>query len=129
MGFPPLAPGTHAYRVVRLKHFDRADNTVKMGEVLRRLPDQHGNPRDVNGLSVNYNCEPEAAAPGFDNVAIFRLEVDFVRSIRLDLTPDSENHANIVGLPRPEEDLDRANSLAAKLAMNAEFVVFRPKRR
>ncbi len=59
MGLPPLAPGTQVYRVVRLKHFDRADKTAKMGEFLRRSPDQHGNPRDVKGLSVNYNCEAE----------------------------------------------------------------------
>lgn len=71
------------------------------------------------GLSVNLAsvCSPEQCARLFRKCyGVASLEVGRVREIGLDIQQDSDNHANIVGLPYREDDLALAERLAGLLA-------------
>lgn len=89
-------------------------------------------PRDENGLSVDYNVDvPDGCAPDLDpksKKGIFSLHVGRVRDDELDVVPDTETHANIVGLARPDEDPERAEQQAVALVAMCRTCWLKPKK-
>jgi hypothetical protein len=71
------------------------------------------------GLSVNLAsaCSPQQCADLFRKCyGVASLEVKDVREIGLNVEQDSNNHANVVGLPYREDNLAEAERLAGLLA-------------
>src|SRR5665213_1807488 len=95
---------------------------------MRRKPKPDGVERDVKGLSVEHGIQPAQCGTVFrEKAGIADVSVDFIRSLSgldgpLDVVPDGDNHANIVGLPKPhdsDESLATANSLGKKFSDNS----------
>jgi len=104
------------YRALtRASDFDKATQQLKPIAFRRR-------PSDKKGLSVNYGCEPhECGAHLNKRHGIASLHVGHVRVLGIDIVSDVPNHANIVGVPMPEEDPERAEQLAGDLAEQARL--------
>ena len=92
---------------------------VKADAFLRRPK-----PKDPDGLSVAIAARrsPSQASRVLTNCGgVVSVHVGRVRNLGLDVVPDSEDHANITGLPYPEDDRDTAEWLAGKLAKQARL--------
>lgn len=77
------------------------------------------------GLSVTIAsvCSPEQCAAKFNNChGVASLQVGQIRELGLDAVPDSDSHAQIVGLPYVTDDRDRAERLADLLAERSSIV-------
>jgi hypothetical protein len=77
------------------------------------------------GLSVNLASivTPEQCAKNFRNCyGVASLEVGQVRQIGLEVEQDSDNHANIMGLPHQEDDLAEAERFAGLLAKRSRLI-------
>jgi hypothetical protein len=74
-----------------------------------------------SGLSVRYNCTPDDCENELaeKSYGVLSLLARQVVSLRLQVKPDSSNHANIIGLPLKEENETRAFSLAGELSRMA----------
>jgi hypothetical protein len=118
-GVTELECQTIVFRVItRASDLDHTTQRPKPSLFHRRQADQ-------DGLSVNYNCMPsEAGASLRGRRAIASLHVGRVRSLQLDVIPDTHDHANITGVPIRGEDakeIERAEQLAADLAEQARI--------
>lgn len=115
----PLECSTIVYRTIFKKKFIDDSNRPLAIAFHRRPPMLDGTPRDEKGLSVNYNVDvPGGCAQGMTGKrVIVSLHVGWIRDIGhgLDVVPDKPNHANIVGIPREEEDLERLEQIATAL--------------
>jgi hypothetical protein len=76
-----------------------------------------------SGLSVKYDCTPEECRSEFNKTyGVASLTVRCVRDLELDVVPDQLTHANIIGIPYKEDNPDRAEWFASKLAECAQIV-------
>ena len=86
-------------------------------------------PRDIDGLSVDFNCDPRECGRDLSGVrAVVSLHVGRVRNLGLDIMPDEPTHALIVGVPfrDTEENTHLAEDLAEQLAELARPVARQP---
>ena len=94
------------YRAARSSGWlDKTSNRVLPAAFVRRAP-----LADEAGLSVNTSVE--ACGKGLSKIhGVISLHVGWVRNLGLDVIsdPNDETHANIVGMPRSEEDADKAD--------------------
>ena len=80
-------------------------------------------PQDQDGLSVGHSCElTEYLKPFNKHFGAATLHTCSVRDLKLEVTADSEFHANIKGIPYREDDLEQAEVIAAALARHARHV-------
>ncbi len=118
--FEPLPDSAIVYRaLLRRKWIDRETGMVQFSAYLLRQD------RNEAGLSVRIAsaCSPEEFAARFRNCyGVASLEVGSIRELGLDVVPDSPSHAQIVGLPYPEDDPDRAERFADLLANLSRIV-------
>ncbi len=79
---------------------------------------------DESGLSVFFDCTPAQSVvnSGLSSHGVASLVVSGVTALELTVTPDEPQHAIINGLPHKEEDADRAEWLASRLAEIATIV-------
>ena len=115
-----LPCSTIVYRTITKRRHIGNDGRPRAFEFHRRPPHpETGKPRDVKGLSVNYDVQvPDGCAPDYTGKKlIVSLHVGRVRDIHgdLDVVPDSVNHANIVGVPRKVENAEKLEQFAAAL--------------
>lgn len=88
--------------------------------------------RDRNtGLSVFIakNCPFEYAKVGAGEMKCYgvaELNVGEIRALGLEVQPDRQIHANIIGLPYKDDDLEKATTLAYKLAEIAVVLWVKP---
>lgn len=112
------------YRAIRASWFDPETDELTAPAFTRRAAD---NP----GISTN-NTEENARQSLQNPNAIVVLLVDCIRKAGLDVIPDEGTHADIVGLPSPEEIEEsparkaEALFLANKLRDCAEIVWRKP---
>jgi hypothetical protein len=120
----------------RMKQFDTLDqDAIVYRSLLRKQwidEDTHRVKADAyflrpmeSGLSVNLASAttPAQCARFFRNCyGVVSLEVGQVRQIGLEIEQDSDNHANIIGLPHREDDLAEAERLAGLLAKRSHLV-------
>jgi hypothetical protein len=106
--------------VLRRRNIDRENSRLLAAAFLLRTR-QDGTKE--KGLSVSYDCSPAECAAGFDKChGVASLHVGRVRNLGLDVIPDKVDHANIVGLPHPEDDPAEAERFASKLRRQARLV-------
>lgn len=82
------------------------------------------------GLSVFFDCSPAesvAISTLSRSYGVARLVVGNVTALQLTVVPDEPRHATIEGLPHKEDDADRAEWFASRLA-EAALIVDRTKR-
>ncbi len=82
------------------------------------------------GLSVTIAsvCSPEQCAAKFKNCyGVASIQLGQIRELGLDAIPDSDSHAQIVGLPYVIDDRDRAERLADLLAERSRLVWIPPR--
>jgi hypothetical protein len=103
------------YRALRKRWVDQASNVLPAA-FIRREP-----PADEHGLSVDPSSA-QSCATALQNCHVASLHVGRIRNLGLDCIPDVPGHANITGVPRPSEDLVRAERLAGQLARLARFI-------
>lgn len=76
-----------------------------------------------SGLSVSFDCTAaECRAQFRTTYGVAMLRVSDVRSLSLEVVPDSPTHANITGMPYKEDDPDQAEWIASQLADRATIV-------
>jgi hypothetical protein len=96
---------------------DQAAHRVLPAAFIRRPP-----PADGSGLSVDIES-PSSCHESLNKChGVVSLHVGRVRELRLDIAPDEPPHANIVGVPRQEDDREEAEHLASQLAKQARIV-------
>jgi hypothetical protein len=96
---------------------DVVTNTVLPGAFFRRP-----SPKDPDGLSVD-TYSPQNCVAGFSTTfGVASLHVGRVRDLGLDVVPDEETHANVIGLPYAADDAAKAEFLASQLAKQARIV-------
>ncbi len=109
--FNSLPDSAIVYRaLLRRQWIDEANLVVSSAYLLRA---------NEPGLSVTIAsvCSPEQCAAKFNNCfGVASLQVGQIRELGLDAVPDSESHAQIVGLPHVKDDRNRAERLADLLA-------------
>jgi len=119
--FEPLADSAIVYRaLLRKQWIEKENNLVLFDAYLLRQNDR--------GLSVTVAsvCAPEQCAANFKNCyGVASLQVGQIRELGLDAVPDSASHAEIIGLPYPKDDRDRAERLADLLAERS-IIVWQP---
>lgn len=116
-----LPCNTIIYRTITKRRHVGADGRPIAFAFHRRPPHpETGEVRDAAGLSVDYGVSvPDGCARGFPKKEmIVSLHVGKVRDIHgdLDVVPNSPTHANITGIPREEENLEKLEQIAAALA-------------
>jgi hypothetical protein len=79
-------------------------------------------PVDHDGLSVDIASAASCTAPFRKCYGVASLHVGRVRRIGLDIVVDMAPHANITGVPRPEDDAANAERLAGLLAKQSRLV-------
>jgi hypothetical protein len=79
-------------------------------------------PKDEDGLSVDIESPISCAASLRDCFGVASLHVGRIRGLGLDVEVDSPPHANIVGVPREMEDVERMEWLASQLAKQSRLV-------
>lgn len=82
------------------------------------------NERDT-GLSVNFDMTPEEcrAQPCFEKTyGVRRLIAQSVRALNLGIVPDDTHHANVTGIPHPDDDPVQAEFLAGQLLLVSELL-------
>jgi hypothetical protein len=106
----PLPCSTIVYRTITRRRDFQGGRPLANAFLLR--------PTDTDGLSVDYNVAvPDGCAPHLSGrKAVVSLHVGRLRDLGLDVVPDSPTHANVVGLSRRDQDLLKAEQMAAKLA-------------
>ncbi|MEK0182478.1 MAG: hypothetical protein EAZ78_12290 [Oscillatoriales cyanobacterium] len=116
--FEPLPESAIVYRaLLRRQWIDEANNLVVSSAYLLR-PNEPG--LSVTIASV---CSPEQCAAKFQNCyGVASIQVGQIRELGLDAIPDSDSHAQIVGLPYVKDDRDRAERLADLLAERSRIV-------
>ncbi|MEZ2234300.1 hypothetical protein [Microcoleus sp.] len=116
--FEPLPESAIVYRaLLRRQWIDEGNNLVVFSAYLLR-PNEPG--LSVTIASV---CSPEQCAAKFQNCyGVASLQVGQIRELGLDAIPDSDSHAQIVGLPYVKDDRDRAERLADLLAERSRIV-------
>ncbi|NER35921.1 MAG: hypothetical protein F6J93_18360 [Oscillatoria sp. SIO1A7] len=119
-GSEPLGDGEIVYRaLLRKQWLDRNTGEVSPDAYFLRKS------KNEQGLSVRMAsaCTPEEFAARFRNCyGIASLKVGGIRSLGLDVIPDSPSHAQILGLPYREDDRNRADRLAELLAKQSSIV-------
>ncbi len=81
--------------------------------------------RGETGLSVRIAsvCTPEECAAKFRSCyGVASLNVGYIRSLGLEVIPDSPSHANIIGLPYREDNRLEADRFARLLARESRIV-------
>ena len=120
--YAPLEESCVVFRALLGRtHYDKVTGSILSGAFLRRPPKPDGTPNDLQGLSVNLNCEVDDILNRFKSVhAIGSLIVEDIRSISttpsLDVIQDKPTHANITGLQAHGEEEDKAEHIARQLA-------------
>jgi hypothetical protein len=116
--FEPLPADSIVYRaILRKQWIDEDTGRIKADAYFLRA----GEP----GLSVNIASvySPQQCAELFRKCyGIASLEVGRVRELGLEVEQDSPHHANIIGLPDPEDHLAEAERLAGLLARRSQWV-------
>ena len=110
--FLPLENSESSFRALRPKWIDPDSNEILAVAYRRRE-----SPKDEKGISVNIRCTVEFSRDTLQNCkAVAKVSTGDVRALEpLDIVPDSPNHANIIGIPRYEEDALKAEDLIRKL--------------
>jgi len=76
-----------------------------------------------SGLSVSFDCTTAECRAGFNRTyGVASLLAQSIFDLALQVVPDTPTHANITGIPYKEDDPDRAEWLAGKLAECATVV-------
>ena len=116
--FEPLADSAIVYRaLLRKQWIDRENNLVLFDAYLLR-PNDRG-----LSLTIASVSSPEKCAANFKNCyGVASLQVGQIRELGLDAVADSVSHAEIIGLPYPKDDRDRAERLADLLAERSIIV-------
>lgn len=116
--FDSLADSAIVYRaLLRRQWIDETSDIVLLFAYLLR-PNEPG--LSVTIASV---CSPEQCAAKFQNCyGVASIQVGQIRELGLDAIPDSDSHAQIVGLPYVKDDRDRAERLADLLAERSRIV-------
>jgi len=104
--------------VLRSAYIDRENNRVRSDAfMLRPLP------KDEDGLSVSFDCEPAQSASQFKKCyGVASLHVGRIRDLGLDVVPDDVTHANVTGLLRSDDNPAEAEHFASQLAKQARLV-------
>lgn len=109
--------------VTRARHIDRETRCVDAGAFMLRTFEGG---RKEEALSVSYDCLVEVCAASFKKCyGVASLQVGGIRGIpqrSLDVVSDSPNHANITGLPHPDDDEALAEFIASRLRDQAQLV-------
>jgi hypothetical protein len=106
------------YRAMSRKGWiDQTGHCVLPAAFVRRPP-----PADGSGLSVDIDSPGSCHKSLKKCHGVVSLHVGRVRDLRLDVVVDDSPHANITGVPRQEEDRDKAEHLASLLAQQARVV-------
>jgi hypothetical protein len=113
-----LEDSEEVYRALRPSWIDKDTQQVLAPAFQRREQ-----PQDESGLSVGiaqaWNLDEYATTALKNCKAVVALGVGPVRQIvvvpRLDIVPDSVDHANIKNIPRVSEDKHRAEDIASAL--------------
>lgn len=103
------------YRTITRAHEIADERPLAAAFILRELP------RDIIGLSVDYNIDriPDDCGPGLDERSkkgVFSFRKGQVEDLGLTVVPDTTSHANISGLPRKGKSTLKSEQLAAALA-------------
>jgi hypothetical protein len=120
----PIAPYPDAktvYRALRSKNWvDPVTHRLKPDAFLRRTRESG---KDRNGLSVSPISAEHAQSPLSRRLGAASLEVGAVRQLNagLDVIPDRPDHANITGVPYPDEDPMLAEHVARLLRDIARY--------
>ena len=118
----PLPCGTIVYRAMARKNWiDKTSSRVLPTAYFRRPP-----PKDDDGLSVDVSSPQSCASALSDCFGVASLHVGRVRDIRLDVVVDEEPHANIVGVPRRDDNREQAERLASLLAKQSRLLPSEP---
>ncbi len=100
--------------LLRATHIDRKTGHILAAAFILRA--------NECGLSVSFDCTPEECAAHFKTChGVVSLHVGRVRNLGLDVIPDDTHHANIVGLPHPEEKPAEAEHVARQLQAQARL--------
>lgn len=76
-----------------------------------------------NGLSVNYGCTSDDCENGLNpSWGVLSLVAHQVTDLNLRVVADAETHANIEGLPYPDDDFAGAMRLAGQLSALATTI-------
>jgi len=79
-------------------------------------------PKDEDGLSLDIDS-PQSCVASFNRTyGVASLHVGRIRDVQLDVEIDEAPHANIIRLPRKEEELAQAEFLAGQLARQARYI-------
>jgi hypothetical protein len=108
----PLPDAVIVYRAIRSNSWIHPDT----GEVLALA--YYLKPDEV-GISVGYNCTTEEVKTAQNTCfGVAELEVMSIRRAdnRLNVIPDTQTHAEIIGVPHKEDDSDLADYFADLLA-------------
>ena len=109
---------TVVFRAITRKQWvDKPTQAVSPGAFFRRPP-----PDDEDGISVDIDSPTSCVKIFNKTFGVVSLHVGRVRDIGLDITVDDPPHANIVGVPRKEEDNTEAERFASQLAKMARFI-------
>ena len=115
---PTLDCGHIVFRALLKKGWiDHVTKSVMPGAFFRRPA-----PRDPDGLSVDTDSPQSCVANLSTIFGVASLHVGRVRDLGLEVVPDEETHANVVGLPYADDDRARAEFLASRLAREARLV-------
>jgi hypothetical protein len=115
----PLACQRIVFRALTRSGWVAPNGQILSGAFIRR-------PVDHDGLSVDIASAASCAAPFRKCYGVASLHVGRVRRIGLDIVVDivvdMAPHANITGVPRPEDDAANAERLAGLLAKQSRLV-------
>jgi hypothetical protein len=115
---PPLNCAVLVFRAMARKQWiDPQTKSVLPAAFVRRPP-----PQDGDGLSVDIQSAASCASALNKCHGVASLHVGRTRDLELDIVIDKAPHANITGVPRPEEDQANAERLASQLARQARVV-------
>jgi hypothetical protein len=116
--FDSLADSAIVYRaLLRRQWIDETSDLVSLFAYLLR-PNEPG-----LSVTIAKVCSPEQCAAKFKNCyGVASIQVGQIRELGLDAIPDSDSHAQIVGLPYVKDDRDRAERLADLLAERSRLV-------
>jgi hypothetical protein len=117
LDFPPLPCNKIVYRSLTKRRWINEDT----GQILPSAFHLRKDKLEI-GVSVNV-ISPQDCVKIFNKCTIVAsLHVGRVRDLGLDVVQDKDNHANIIGLPYPEDDLAVAENLGGLLAKQARII-------
>jgi len=79
-------------------------------------------PKDEGGLSADVESARSCYKALNKCFGVVSLHLGRLRDLQLDILVDTPPHANIIGLPRQEDDRTKAERLASLLAQQARLV-------